>query len=176
MWKEKMKIIKSVSQGEVFGHWEKIEKRSIWQRSDIVFPLVAYADLAWGLAEIEAEDINRLYICSSDDWQTEGLCYPDFKLVTAIENYKKSNFSYGKYADIKAKEDIFAKNPNGLDTKFVLVADAVAGPYTIIEGCKRCVALGKLDKLIGNKVYLGISSSIKSFVWARHMYRKDKNN
>lgn len=167
-----MKIIKTVSQGEVFSHWEIIEKKSIWQRSDIVFPLVAYADLAWSLTEIESTDINKLYICSSDDWHAEGLCYPDFKLVTAIENYKKSSFSYGKYADIKAKEDIFTESLNALDTKFVLVAADVVGPYTIIEGCKRCVALGKLDKLVGNRVYLGISPSVKTFIWARHMYQR----
>lgn len=170
MWKERMKIIKSVTQSEVFSHWERIEKRTIWQRADIVFPLVAYADLAWSLTEIESVDIDKLYICSTDDWQAEGLCYPDFKLLTAVENYKKSSFGYGKYADIKNKEDVFAKSVDGLDTKFVLVTDAISGPYTIIEGCKRCVALGNLDKLTGNQVYLGISPSIRTFVWARYMY------
>lgn len=168
-----MKIIKTVTQGEVFSHWEMVEKRSIWQRSDIVFPLVAYADLAWSLTEIERVDVNKIYICSSDDWLTEGLCLPDFKLITAIENYKKSNFSYGKYADIKAKEDIFAKNLNGLDTRLVLIADNATGPYTLIEGCKRCVALGRLGKLIGNVVYLGTSSCIKTYIWARHTYENE---
>lgn len=165
-----MKIIKTVTQGEVFSHWELIEKISIWQRSDIAFPLVAYADLTWSLGEIEITDINKINICSSDDWITEGLCVPDFKLITAIKNYKKSNFSSGKYANIKAKEDIFAQDRNGLDTRFILVADNTLGPYTLIEGCKRCIALGKLDKLAGNKVYLGISNCIKNFIWARHMY------
>jgi len=166
-----MKIIESVTQGEVFSHWEKIEKRSIWQRADIVFPLVAYADLTWSLTEIESADIEKLYICSSDDWQAEGLCFPDFKLVTAIDNYKKSNFSYGKYADIKGKENVYVKSVNDLDNKFILVADSITGPFAIIEGCKRAVALGKLDKLTGNEVYLGTSPSIRSFVWTRHMYQ-----
>ncbi len=169
-----MNKIKTVTQREVFNHWELIEKRSIWQRSDIVFPLVAYADLSWSLTEINNADINKFYICSSDDWRTEGLCFPDFKLVTAIENYKKSNFSYGKYADIKAKEDIFAKDLNGLDTRFIVVADNTSGPFPVIEGCKRCIALGNLNKLTGNEVYLGISPNIKTYVWARHMYEDKK--
>ena len=165
-----MQFIKTVSQVEVFSHWEAVEKRSIWERSDIVFPLVAYDDLEWSLSKIEDTDVEKIYICSSDDWLTEGLCYPDFKLTTAIENYKKSNFSYGKYLDIKAKEDIFEKDNNGLDTKLILVADNPAGPYTLIEGCKRSVALGKLNKLVGLEIYLGISFGIKSYVWSRHTY------
>lgn len=109
-----MKIIKTTTQSEVLSHWEIVEKISIWQRSDIVFPLVAYNDLVWNLTEIEDTDIDKFYICSSDYWKTDGLCVPDFKLATAIENYKKSNYSEGKYADIKAKEDIFAKDLNDL--------------------------------------------------------------
>ena len=165
-----MRIIKTVTQREVFSHWETVEKISIWQRSDIVFPLVAYADLVWNLTEIEDADIDKFYICSSDDWKADGLCIPDFKLTTALENYKNSNYSEGKYADIKAKEVIFAKDRNGLDTKLILIADNTEGPYTLIEGCKRAIALSKLDKLVGTSVYLGISSGIKTYIWARHMY------
>lgn len=165
-----MKVIRSIKQSEVFSHWEKIEKITILQRVDIIFPLVAYGDLVWNLAEIESTDTNSLYICSSDDWSTEGLCVPDFKVNTAIENYKKSDYSTGKYADIKAKEDIFAKDINGLDTKLILVSDNPRGPFTLIEGCKRSVALGNLRKLVGLEVYLGISSAIKTYIWSRYAY------
>ncbi len=165
-----MKLIKKATQGEVFSHWEAVEKINILQRFDIVFPIVAYNDLVWNLVEIEDSDIDEIYICSSDDWLAEGLCVPDFKLTTAIENYKKSEYSKGKYADIKAKEDIFVKNINGLDTKFILVGDNSSGPFTLIEGCKRSVALGNLGKLVGIKIYIGISPSIKTYIWNRHMY------
>lgn len=165
-----MKVIKTVLQGEVFSHWENVEKISISSRLDLIFPLLTYNNLNWSLCEIEENDINKIYICSSDDWLNEGLCFPDFKLTTAIVNYKKSNFGYGKYADIKAKENIFAQNINGLDTKFVLVADNSQGPFTLIEGCKRSVALGNLGNLIGRNVFVGISPSIKTYVWARYMY------
>lgn len=165
-----MRIIKKVNQSEVFSHWEKVEKISIWSRQDIVFPLVAYGDLTWSLAVIEDVDIDKIYICSSDDWKTEGLCNPDFKLTTAIENYKKSDFSQGKYADIKAKEKIFSRNISGLDTKFILVGDSQTGCFTLIEGCKRAVALGSLNKLIGLEVYMGVSPAIKNYVWSRYVY------
>lgn len=115
-------------------------------------------------------DINKIYICSSHDWSAEELCVPDFKLNTAIANYKKSNFSQGKYADIKAKEDIFSKDLTGLDTKFILVSDDTNGQYTLIEGCKRSVALGSLNRLVGIKVYLGTSPYIKTYIRVRQMY------
>lgn len=165
-----MKINQEVSQSEVFTHWERVEKISIWNRADIVFPLVAYSDLVWNLAEIEDEDIEKLYICSSIDWNMEGLCVPDFKLSTAIENYQRSAKNYGKYLDIKTKEDIFARDLAGLDTKLILVADNPSGPYTLIEGCKRSVALGNLQKLSGLKIYFGVSPAIKTYIWARNMY------
>lgn len=165
-----MKILKPVNQGEVFGHWESVEKISISQRLNLVFPIVAYGDLVWNLAQFEQTDIEKIYICSSDDWLADGLCVPDFKLTTAIENYKKSNCNYGKYADIKAKQEIFEKDIDGLDTKLILVADNNEGPFTLIEGCKRSVALGNIEKLSGLQIYLGISPAIKNYVWARYMY------
>lgn len=165
-----MRIIKQVNQSEVFSHWEKVERISIWNRQDIVFPLVAYGDLIWSLAVIEDADIEKIYICSSDDWKTDGLCIPNFKLTTAIENYKKSDLSQRKYADIKAKEEIFSENISGLDTRLILVGDGQNGCFTLIEGCKRSVALGSLNKLVGLEVYIGISSAIKNYVWSRYVY------
>lgn len=165
-----MRIIKQVNQSEVISHWEKVEKISIWSRQDIVFPLVAYGDLIWSLAVIEDADIENIYICSSDDWKTDGLCSPNFKLTTAIENYKKSDFSQGKYADIKAKEEIFSRNISGLDTKLILVGDGQNECFTLIEGCKRSVALGSLNKLVGLEMYIGVSLAIKNYMWSRYVY------
>ena len=165
-----MKIINPVTQPKVFHHWHRVEGDVFLHRGDIINPLVAFNNLNWNLAEIENADIDKLYIWSSDDWRAEGLCIPDFKVKTAVENYKKSDFSIGKYKDIKDKENIFAKDINGLDNKLFLVADNPNGPFTLIEGCKRSVALGNLGKLPGLKVYLGISPAIKGYHWSRYAY------
>lgn len=165
-----MKVINQVNQSEVFNHWEKVEQISIAQRTDIVFPLVAYADLKWSLASFENIDLSQIYIISSDDWKADGLCMPDFKLFSAINNYQKSTKLEGKFADIKAKEDIFASGSNALDTRFILVAMDKYGPFTIIEGNKRSVALGNLEKLVGLKVFLGTSPAIKNYVWSRYAF------
>lgn len=163
-----MKIIKNVSQSEVFNHWEKVEKISITQRADIIFPLVAYADLEWNLVSLENDDLNNLYIISSDDWKTDGICVPDFKLLTAVNNYQKSIKQDGKFADIKIKEDLFTSSPGLLDSKFILVAADKNGPFTLIEGNKRSVALGSLRKLTNLEVYVGTSPAIKNYVWSRY--------
>ena len=163
-----MKVINQVNQSEVFNHWEKVEKISIAQRADIILPLVAYADLEWSLVRLEGVDLDKLYIISSDDWRDDGLCVPDFKLTTAINNYQGSTKSQGKFADIAAKEQVFASNSNALDTKFVLVSIDQNGPFTLIEGNKRSVALGNLGKLTGLEMFLGTSPAIKNYVWSRY--------
>lgn len=166
-----MKIIRQASQSEVISHWEKVEKITIPpHRVDIVLPLTAYGDLQWHLGKVEDPDIDNIYICSSDDWSADGLCIPDFRVKTAIDNYNKSDKDTGKFADIKAKEKNFANDISGLDTRLIMVSDNSKGPFTLIEGCKRSVALGNLHKLAGLEIYLGVSPSIKNYIWARHMY------
>lgn len=165
-----MKKIKQVAQSEVFNHWEKVEKISITQRADVVFPLVAYSDVSWQLVEIEKDDIIKIYIISSDDWKSEGVCIPDFKLLTAITNYGNQTISKSKYENIKAKETIFSSNPKGLDTKLILVAPGIEGPFSIIEGNHRSIALGSLNMLEGLEVYLGTSAAITNYIWSRHNF------
>jgi len=162
-----MKLIRPVAQGEVFGHWEKVEKRSIFQRADIVFPLIAYANLQWFSATIEQEDIKSMFIISSGDWSTEGLCVPNFLLTTAVENYRSTPHQSGKFKNIDEKERLFASDSLILDTKLILVAPEEVGPYTIIEGNKRAVALQNLKKLVGLEVYLGVSLNIRNYMWTR---------
>ncbi len=167
-----MELIRLADQNEVFSHWGKVENINISQgdRSDIVTPLLSYIDLQWTLVRLEDEDLSKIYIISSDDWKDDGLCIPDFKLVSAINNYQKSTKLEGKFADIKAKEDIFASGSSVLDTRLILVAMDKDGPFTIIEGNKRSVALGNLGKLVDLEVCVGISSAIKNYVWSRHAY------
>ena len=133
-------------------------------------PLVAYSDLKWSSALIEKDDLEKIYIISSDDWSSEGLCVPDFRLKTAIDNYSKSTFTSGKYVDIKVKEDIFTSNPGGLDTKLIMVSNSTNGPFTVIEGNKRSIALYCSGRLVGLEIYIGVSPAVRSYVWARHSF------
>ena len=164
-----MRIIKDVKQDEVWNHWKTVEGfTSDDFRSDIRNPLPT--DFNWFLAILEKEDINSLFIISSDDWKQERVCDPDFKLTTAIKNYSNTPSSNGKYGDIRTKEAVLSSNSNVLDTKLILVSESKVGPFTIIEGNKRAVALGRLNKIEGLEIYLGVSSEVKDYFWSRYTF------
>jgi hypothetical protein len=165
-----MKEIRKTSQREVFEHWENVERLRFARRGDVVLPLVAYQDLTWSLSQIEEADIAKIFIISSEDWQEDGFCVPDFRLTTAIKSYNTSAKREKKYADINAKEGIFNSTPKLLDTRLFLVSDDQSGPYTIIEGNRRAVALGSLNRLAGLEVYLGVSPAIRNYVWSQAAY------
>lgn len=164
-----MKIIKSIQQKDVWNHWKAVEGfASDDFRSDIRNPLPADSD--WVSAVVEKGDIDSLFIISSDDWRQEGLCSSDFKLTTAITNYSNTQSSNGKYGNIRAKELLLISNQNTLDTKLILVSSSKEGPFTLIEGNKRAIALGKLGRLVGLKIFCGISPSIKDYLWVRYSH------
>lgn len=164
-----MKIIKNVSQDDVWNYWKTVEGFTTDDfRLDIRKPLPD--DLDWVLAIVEKEDVDSFFIISSDDWKQEKLCNPDFKLITAITNYSNTPSSNGKYGDIRTKELLLSSDQNALDTKLILVSPSKRGPFTIIEGNKRAIALGKLRKIVGLEVFCGISPSIKDYLWARYSH------
>ena len=165
-----MRIVKDVKQDEVWNHWKTVEGFTTDDfRSDIRNPLPA--DLSWFLAKLEEEDISSLFIIPSDDWKQERVCDPNFKLTTAIKNYSNTPSSNGKYGDIRAKETVLSSNSNMLDTKLILVSESKVGPFTILEGNKRAIALGQLGKMIGLEIFCGISPRIKDYVWARYSHK-----
>lgn len=164
-----MKIVKKVNQDEVWNHWKIVEGFTTDDfRSDIRNPLPN--DLDWVLAIVQKEDIDSLFIISSDDWKQERLCEPDFKLTTAIANYSNTRSSNGKYNDIRTKELLLSSDQKTLDTKLILVSPNKEGPFTIIEGNKRAIALGKLQKIVGLEFFFGISPAIKDYLWARYSH------
>jgi hypothetical protein len=96
---------------------------------------------------------------------------PDFRLTTAVRNYKNESGGGDRLIRIKGAEQKFLESMASLDTKFLYVSDNDFGPYTIIEGNKRSVALTAIDRIIGIQVYLGISRSIRSSDLAMFTYR-----
>lgn len=166
-----MQIIKSVTENEVFEHWKKVEKIVTWpgRRTNIVSIFKNYKDLTWYFGEIQIDDLNNMFIISSNDWKIDGLCVPDFKLSTAISNFIGSPTNKtAKHKDIELKQGIFKSNINGLDKTMIMVAPNKFGPFTIIEGNKRSVALGSLQELLGLKIYLGISSNFSNYIWSKY--------
>ncbi len=178
-----MKLLDRVAQFDVWDHWFRIENLNRYNsltgqtlkskiqnwRSDIKSPLPH--DICWHEADIQQGDINRLYIISSDDWS--DISQQSF-LVRSISENLDSNFTIND--SIRLSKDInrkisFLKSGSTFDTRFIAVSDSDSGPFTLIEGNRRAVALYSLKRLVGITIYLGISEQIRNFPWARYMYR-----
>lgn len=182
-WGEELRIVRSVTQDKVWDHWFRIEnygcskslmgeslKRGIedW-RSDIKSPLPS--DIRWHEAVIEQADVSHLFIISSDDWA--DISRRTFLLRSVAENL---NDAFSNKDSLRISSDVqkklsFLESGGTLDTKLVLVSDKVSGPFTVIEGNRRAVALLCLNKLVGTRIYLGISRGIRDYVWSRYAYR-----
>lgn len=59
-----MKIIKEVQLKEVWNHWNEVEgqpKENVTWRSDIRCPLPCKHEIRWYLAEVEEQDLKRIF-------------------------------------------------------------------------------------------------------------------
>jgi len=106
---------------------------------------------------------EKIFIISSNDWK---IVTPTFRLLDSLNSLDNLDESHVK--NILEKREIYKKDIDGLDRKFIVVSPSVEGNFIIIEGNKRAVALLSIDKLIGNQIYLGVSKKREGYFWARH--------
>lgn len=163
-----MILLKEVEQSEVWEHWKKVENFSSDDfRSDIRGPLPK--DLKWHLAEIEKEDLDKMFNISSTDWT--DISAGTFKVLTVVSriNSESDNPDTERIRkDILEKLE-FIKKGGVLDTKLIAVTSNtdLKSPFTFIEGNRRCVTMCANNSLIGNQIYIGISPEITSYSWAK---------
>ncbi len=183
-----MRLVKDVTQDEVWSHWFRIERYESYKsltgqildqevkqwRSDIKRPLPP--DIRWHEAVIEQGDMGSLFIISSDDWA--HISRNNF-LANSVADNLDAAFSHKDSlrisSDIKQKLS-FLESGGTLDTRLIIVADKITGPFTIIEGNRRSVALLRRNELVGTVVYIGISRNMTDFCWSRYSYRSDTAN
>ena len=177
-----MRIVKSVTQDEVWDHWFRIENYGRYKsltgesleqeienwRSDIKCPLPS--DTCWHEAVIEQIDVSHLFIISSDDWA--DISRHTFLVSSVAENL---NAAFSNKDSLRISTDIknklsFLESGSALDTRLILVSDKIPGPFTVIEGNRRAAALLRWNKLVGTTIYLGISGGITGYFWSRYAY------
>ena len=178
-----MRIVRSVTQDEVWDHWFRTENYGRYKpltgeslkqeiedwRSDIKSPLPS--DTRWHEAVIEQADVSRLFIISSDDWaDISGHTFLVSSVAANLDAAFSNEDSLRISSNVKKKLS-FLESGGTLDARLILVSDKVSGPFTVIEGNRRAVALLCLNKLVGTKIYLGISRGITNYVWSRYAYR-----
>ncbi len=168
-----MYLIHHVTQDDVWEHWKRVENHNSTNfRSDIRDPLPT--DLTWSFCEFQPYDIDHLYIISSDDWtDISGGTFRVSDVAPRIASPSNCNDSIRIASDIRNKIS-HLESGNQLDSRLILVTDSpsLTGPFTLIEGNKRCVAFYLRETLIGCSVFVGSSPNIKSYFWARHTYEQ----
>ncbi|MEM7810373.1 MAG: hypothetical protein AAF532_02700 [Planctomycetota bacterium] len=160
-----MKSIRSVDAEEVYGYWREWEGvppgREL--RGDITRPLPQ--DVVWCRAVLEGQDASGLYLISSDD--LGAISRKSFLVREAAENVK-SGF---RDSDHSLRLDNLLERDDGFDPRLVVVSDSIEGPFTIIEGNHRAILMEMDGTLVGQEIYLGMSSAIRDYTWARKAYR-----
>ena len=165
-----MKIINQVSQTEVWQHWMDVEETIDPNfRIDIRSPLPT--DLNWYLAEIQKSDIDSMFAISTADWRNiSGGSFRVKDIVARLDLNLEDPDSDRITKDIRNKI-AFVESGRSLDSKLIVVTnDALNGPFTLIEGNRRAVAFTYLGRIIGSKIYVGVSNSIENYSWACMSY------
>lgn len=168
-----IKKLRESSYSEVIEHWqivEEINNLEMSHRKELIVPL---KNATWYYCKIDSSDINQIHIISSSDWIDDGLCPEyNFSLKQVVEEFSKKPVNFNdKTLNILEKIRNFINNINSINKEFVLVSESEEGPFTIIEGNKRCVALAYLNKLTSIEIYLGVTN-LSTYKWSSCTPRK----
>ena len=132
-----MNLIQQVTQDDVWEHWKRIENHNSPNfRSDIRDPLPT--DLTWSLCEIQAQDIDHLFIISSDDWSDiSGGTFLVSEVAARINSHSNDKDSIRIASDIRKKIS-FLESGGQLDSRLIMVTNSptLTSPFTLIEGNK----------------------------------------
>lgn len=141
-------------------------------RSDLRDPLPA--DTKWYLAEVEAADIDSLYIISSTGQWTDisGGTFLVKEVAERLNLPSDHPYTIRIGDDIRRKLD-YLNQGGPLDTRLIVVTESsdFSGRFTLIEGNKRAVAFLLRDQLVGCHFYVGVSHSMTEYHWARSTYQ-----
>ncbi len=167
-----MKVVQNVTWEDVQNHWSRTES---WPTPDARSAITSLlpTGTSWHLCQIELEDLERLYIISSDNWT--GVSTGTFQ-VTAVASHVASMQGASAVDPIARKIlgqvahlDADGELPSGL----VAVTDdpTLNGRFTFIEGNHRAVACLRAGILVGASIFVGVSPLMGAYHWARHTYR-----
>lgn len=161
-----MEIIRECSKEEVLDHWRKLYNyRTIFFRCDILEKVPN--DLKWFEVKITEEDVDNLFIISSDDWGYAGIT-DTYKVVNVVDYLQRGISDDRIMPNILEKKRMYEIDIDAFDKKFILISPTLEGNYTILDGNKRAVALQSINRLVGTVVYLGVSESVSKCVWTRY--------
>lgn len=148
---------------DVFAAWRRTADNAARPNSDVWGRLPEH--VCWVSAWVEEIDIPRLYVIGSSDWKevfgTYRLSEIGAKVLTSEDDrHRHSSRIIG----------IGAAYATGREFEPVaMVSYSGEGPFVVIDGNHRAVALYRIGLLVGREVYLGLHPLIGTrFGWFRH--------
>lgn len=163
-----MRTLRECSSKAVLNHWEQVDSSkscphaTLW-RKRIWAPLPT--NIRWYEAEIEKKDLERVFIISSDEWSCFSRSFRLTDVAREISKHPDSNIARTIFDLIER----FRKGSDNFDKKLTIVSPSLNGDFTVIDGNKRLIALHSVDALAGSTVYLGISTMITNYPWAKRV-------
>jgi hypothetical protein len=168
-----MRPLQQITEIEVLEHWKHVERHaSLDFRPEIRKRLPS--DLAWHLCRVEQEDIERLFLISSDDWaRISGGTFRVSDVCARLDVPTRNRDAVRIGGDIRDKIE-FLRSGGVLDQRLIAITDSrsLSGPFTVIEGNRRCVAFLRLGALVGAAVFVGCSLRVARCFWTRHTYHR----
>lgn len=172
-----MRPVRQLVEGEVWDHWQCVEDHQYPSfRSDIRDALPT--NLIWFLCEVQPEDVDRIFIISSDDWtDISGGTFRVSDVAHRVD-LPSSNADTNRLAgDIRGKLN-HLDSGGQLDQRLIGITDSPSlfGPFTLIEGNRRSAVFYRRNLLVGSLIFVGYSPLVVDCTWTRHTYRLFKQS
>jgi hypothetical protein len=121
-------------------------------------------DTRWFTARIEEVDITNIYVIGSGDWKEE---FGTYHLVDiASQSFDHSaNGSYHRPLVLQKEKEYSEGKSCEL---VIIVGPSEKGPFVVIDGNHRAIAMKRKEVLCGKNVFIGLHENIyDSFIWYR---------
>lgn len=117
--------------------------------------------MCWFHCRIEPQDIPLCHVIGSEDWQEE---FGSYRLQDIADAYDEADDSYRHKSRIQAMQQSLGE---GWDAgTLVLVASDGAGPFVLVDGNHRAVAMQLQGSLAGRECFVGFHHGlVTDFVW-----------
>lgn len=154
-----MKILKPVNwEKDVLPHWSvlrgaTVKQQPLWEKLP--------SGMQWHAARFESGDDEKLYVIGSGDWEKT---YGSYRVIDIARQSQEGDDAHNHRARIRGF--IETLNSGGQIAEVVAVAAKEQGPYVLIDGNHRAIALVAKNQLRGQNIFLGIHRDIdQHFQW-----------
>ncbi|MBF0212148.1 MAG: hypothetical protein HQM00_01145 [Magnetococcales bacterium] len=146
---------------DVLASWRRSAGGKPLPRPEVWQPLPA--GVCWFLCRVEPEDCDKLYVIGSRDWK---LLFGTCRLQTIAADPCQGTDDYRHKSRIVRMKKALATGDRF--EPLIFTAFSGEGPFVIIDGNHRAIALLQLGLLIGQTVFIGFHPRMgQEYLWFR---------